>query len=455
MDRSNGFKITESKIKKEIYKFEINETIPINNNKINIKNNYRCNISKIEKFDTLVSEIISFELINLDGFFSLEEAIEFSLDFCNLFSLLLALPLSLEYIWLITRDKTKKNSLYFSTVTSEYPFKYSREAFINPKRIFDNNDWYKIFYNFFSGSYHQNFKDIWKKLPSLFSYKGIWIYEFLGYVSILESYCAKYTTKKGKKLNKSTYKELQNTLLTEIDNFSINLGDEYIEVMASFKNGIKGIRNTNLPTFTEKFNFIMNEIDPDIRKILNFTHSEFKILKEIRDTAAHALPIKTKYDYDITYEFQIRNKLLLLLIYLVHRDFGFSPVDFASSLKNTLNNYARGAEINKIHLDKFTGVPFFLVDKNSFNSALKTNRLHIGLEYNATKNTYSFSPLVTELSKEWITRKSHKKNRNLVDYIKENIKHSKNFKIEYLNKAYLEWKSKTVELHGTCVISYS
>lgn len=453
-DQSTYFQITDSEIRKELPKKMFDESVNTNKGRYQIKSNYCCNIKKIENRDFLVSEYITIKCIKSDGVIESKEAEELSHDIRQLFSLLLALPLSIEYVWFINKEGGDRKPFYFSTPKAGgKPFDHPYESLIHPTLIFSNGDWGKVFNNYFSHN-NNNFKKIWYRLPSLFSYDGVWDYELLGYVSVLDLYCSKYACKSGRKLTQKDYGELKKCLIAIIDDYSAKIGNDYDDVIESFKGGVKGIKNTDLPTFTEKFKFMMEGVNVDFRKVINFSPHEFKTIKKIRDSAAHGLPIKTRDDRNISFEFRIKDKLLILLMYLVHRDFGFSEIDFSKSIKRSLSKFVRNAEIDKTERDRLSGtVPFYSVDEDSFRSASDTNCFYVGLKYFRSDDIYKFSHSVTKESQGWIVD-INKKDRNLVDHIKAHIVDPGIVDIEFISQVYLVWGNKSIELSGACMVTY-
>jgi len=224
--------------------------------------------------------------------------------------------------------------------------------------------------------------------------------------------------------------------------------------MNSFRDGIDGIKNTNLPTFREKYDFMMQGVDADIRRVVNFTSEEFITIKKIRDSAAHGRPIKTRDGRDVSYEFRVKDKLLVLLMYLVYRDFGITPVEFALSLKSTLCKFVQNADIDKVERDKLVGsVPFWKVDEESFKEAKASKNMYVGIKHLKSNNTYKFSKSITHECQGWFAQREPK-NKNLIDHVKERMFDSNGIAIEFISQAYLVNGSETIELSGVCKVSY-
>lgn len=455
IDQETYFDISETEIKKDRPESSFNEKIEINGERYRIKSNYNCVIKKKDNRDFLVSETTTVSLVNSERAIELEEAENLAYRVKSFFSLLLAAPLSIESAWLLSEEGKKKKPFYFST-PGDNPAPYGKtiECLINPVRILKDIGWKSLFDNYFSPEKKERFENIWGRLPYLFSYPGTWDYKILGYVSILDSYCNEFSSKNGRRLEKAQYKRLKNDLVSVVDKYSVELGDDFKEVFDSFKVGISGIRNTNLPTFREKYDFMIEKIDKDIRQIIAFRPDEFSVIKKIRDSAAHGLPIETRDGRDISYEFGLKDKLLVLLFYLVYRDFGISAVEYAKSLKYTFSKFVRNSGIDGTKRDKLVGtVPFWNVDESSFNLAKDSKKIYVGVEFDSSVQQFKFSSSVTSECQAWLSHREPE-DRNLIDYVKKKLFKESDVDIEYVNQAYLICGEESIELSAVCKVSY-
>lgn len=455
-DQDTHFQITDSKITKDIPSKRFNEKVFIDGSEYEISSNYCCTIRNLKKKDFLVSEYTTVKIVRLNGDISIYEAEELAHDIRKIFSLLLALPLSIEHAWILEKDNGIRKPFYFIyTGSNSEPFEYAIESLVGPAELFKNNMWCRIFESYYSSPTKEQFKDIWSRLTALYSYRGIWEYQFLGYVSVLDAYSGRYVEKKREKLGTDDYASITKELLAVIDRYRVNIDGAYFNVLDSFKNGVESIKNTDMPTFKEKFNCVLSSMGEDIKDVINFTQDEFSVIKKIRDLAAHGQPFEPKNGRDVTFESRIKDKLLVLLMYLVYRDFGFSSVDFARALKSTFSEFVRNAEINSMKRDKLTGlVPFYEVNRDNFQEASKTRKFYIGLMYFKSKNIYRYSASVTdEIQNNWISN-INKVHRNLVDHIKEKIPSLGVLNIEFISQAYLVCGDDRLNISGICLVTY-
>jgi|GEM_PF-5979533 len=452
-DQRTYFEISKSEVRKERPIGQIDEIITINNKRYRIKSNYNCRIKNVEKRDFLVSESTTISVVSIDNPISAEKAEILSYEIRRFFALLLAVPLSIERAWLIDKEGKNRLPFYFVTTTArQKPFEFPKECLIRPIVVDQEIGWNNLFRNYVLN--RGIFENIWGRLISLFSYSDIFDYELLGYVSVLDSYCDAYSDKKGDKLEKSDFKDLKKDLISIIEQYSQKLDSKYKAVINGIKEGIDGIKNTNLPTFKKKYEFLIKGLEPEILGFIDFADEDFSAIKKIRDAAAHGLPIKTRDDRDISYEFKLRDKLAVLLLYLVYRDFGIPHIKFAESISNTFNKFVRNAGVKRAVLDKLIGtVPFWKVNEESFSAASKSKKFYSGIEYYRSKDTHLFSMSLTQKCHNWLSSREPKE-KKLVDYIRASLSDQSIVEVEFISKAYLEYDNETIELSGVCKISY-
>ena len=459
-DQFNDFEVTDSEIKKDKPTRRFCEKVLINGSEHEIFSEYNWEIKRLEKKDTYISEYTTIIITRLSGNIDVFEAEYLAQDIRKIFSLLLNSPLSIEYAWLLETDKIRKPFFFHYTGELKEPFESTNECFINPNMIFNSNAWERIFYNYFNKN-KKRFKKLWSRLPSLYSYNGFWEHRIMGYVTILEAYCDSHTEKKGNKLDKIDFAELKQQLFNAIDQYieDKKLDDiSYSRVVRSIKNGIELIRNTDLPTFKGKFNFLLSNIDQNIKDIIDFSSEEFKTIKDLRNKVAHGLPVLPKNNRDITYEMKITDKIRLLLTYLVYLDFGFSPLDFAKCLRRTFSRFVLNVEKNRMKLDRYIGdVPFYEMDEENYLLATQTRLPYLGIDYIKSKNLYKFSSETTDIlvnflheSSQGISQKIH-----ILDYVKDKLPRTVGLSREYLSQAYLTCREKYSDTYHVILVTYS
>lgn len=455
IDQKTHLRSDKHRIWKDFPEVFFDELIEINDESYRIRTIYNWHAQKRKDREFVISEFTTIQIFNLAKTISIDQAEKFAYDIIRLFSLLMAVPSSIESLWLIDQHGDHKQPFYFATAPKNTTsFQYARECLIQPDDITIDVGWKKLFDNYFSISKYQVFEKIWGRITPLFSYSGFWQYEFLGYVSILDAYCSKYAKKNGKKFKRENHTALKEDLLLIMDKHSDQLGEDYFDVINSFKEGIQSIKNTNLPTFKKKFDFMCDKIHSDIQKIINFSEDEFLTIKKIRDAAAHGLPIETVNGKNLTYEFKVKDKLLLLLLYLSYRDFGISPKQFAISMKNSLSKFIRNINIDSVTRDKLTGmVPFWEIDEDSFKKAKEASKSCVGIEFIKSSNAYRFSQTITDECQSWCSQRHPIESRNLIDFVRERRFSGKNVEIEYFSEAYLVHGQDKLHFSGLCKVT--
>lgn len=455
IDQKTHLKSDKHRIWKDFPEVFFDELIEINDESYRIKTIYNCQTQKRENREFVLSESTTIQFFNLSGLISIEQAEKNAYDIIRLFSLLMAVPSSIESLWLVDQHGNNKQPFYFATAPKNTKsFQYVRECLIQPDDITIDLGWKKLFDNYFSITKYPVFETIWGRITPLFSYSGFWEYEILGYVSILDAYCSGYVRKNGKKLTKSNYKAIKQDLLSVVNNYGERLDQNYIGVINSFKDGIQSIKNSNLPTFKQKFDFMHGEVHSDIQKIINFSKDEFLTIKKIRDAAAHGLPIETVNGKNLSYEFKVKDKLLLLLLYLSYRELGISPKQFAISMKNSLSKFIRNINIDSVTRDKLTEmVPFWEIDEDSFKKAKEASKTYIGIEFIKSSNTYRFSQAITDECQSWCSQRHPIEFRNLIDFVRERQFSGKNVEMEYVSEAYLVYGQHKLYFSGLCKVT--
>jgi hypothetical protein len=240
-----------------------------------------------------------------------------------------------------------------------------------------------------------------------------------------------------------------------IDEAQREIDSKFYETTESIKVAIKRIGNTNLATFKEKFKYLMLKIDDDVREMINFSEKDFQTIKEIRDLVVHGEPVKTRNGQDISFESEIKYKLQVFLLFLVYKDFGFSPTEYALCLKRTLCKYVKNSKISKFKRDKLAGVtPFCEVRKDNFLKASKSNKFNVAIKFYKDENIYRYSETVTkEIDVNWL-RCEQKIHRSMVDHVKAFIEDTDPIDVIYQNEAYLLCGEKYLKLSGVCLITY-
>ena len=447
--RKLEFEVSDDEDIKNLHDCKISEEVNINSRRYLIESNLCLETKRVEKQDCLITEYTTITVKSLNGFIKHEFAQEVAHKIRILFSLLLGFQLSFENIWLNT-DRAERIPFYFPCSGDKNdPFEHYLECTLLPQHLSNKKLWNPVLNNFFA---NKLFEQIWSRLPFMFSYKGAWEYELLGCISLLDACCSEFVDKSRKKLSKNKYKEIISDLLLVLDKHQVKLGCECSSILESFKATVSNIRNTNLPTFKEKFHALTETIEPEVLEMISLSEEQFDHVKSIRDKAAHGRTPRLFKEDDLNYEFIVRDKIKLLLTYLFYRDFGIDAVTFSSTLRETINKTVQNAYINKFARDKIIGgVPFYEVEKGDFDEVSNKNNGSLVIYHSTHKKTYSVNfELSQSIKNEWYDEKS-KEYRCVVDFIKSKI--DSYVSVEYVSRLYLICSDKNKEIYGACLIT--
>ncbi|KAB7691076.1 hypothetical protein GBN24_07830 [Plesiomonas shigelloides] len=452
IDQRTKFEISNEIIQKKIPEKAFSEIVVYDGVSYKVESNYSCYVSRESSRIHLCSEITSISMMNVMGSVSVSTAKELCYKLVSLFSLLLMSQLSILNVRLIDKSGKRSGELLFAAFSSEkVDLNSMRECLVQPDFIANSIGWKTLLTNYFLTENSHRFNQFWSRIPMFIKYTGTWEHEILGCVSVLDAYCSYYADKKSTKLPKRLYKDLIADLDNVIDKYSSASDLEQTSVLESIRKGVLSIRNSSLPTFKEKYEFLLGDIDEPIKKIINFSDCHFADVKRIRDGSAHCLEIKTLVKGNVTYEIAIKNKVLVLLCYLYLKDLGFDDLCFAKIISSTVANVVRESAINRAEADRLIGDALFIsVDESTFTLASERGNHFTCLAYSNKNNTYTFSHEMTECSKRFMLVRER---GNIVDYIKNNLFHEQSVMVEYHSKVYLENSGRTLCCYSVCVAS--
>ncbi|MEH6447069.1 MAG: hypothetical protein V7765_00265 [Oleispira sp.] len=454
-DTDTSYEITDTGFKKDLPDKSFDEVVNIDGCKYRISSNGCVDVENIKARDFLVSEYTTIKILKVNGTISEADAKKLANDMRKLFSLLLGYPLALEYVWLLVETTHIRRPLYFPAQGSDKdPFDNKIDCIISSSYLHSNDGWKKIFKNYYSNPTQGRFHKIWGVLPTLFDYNGIWEYELLGYISVLDAYTDKVSKKYRKKLDEDVYAQLISKLTGVIDIFHKEIGADYDEIISSFKNGVGGIKNTNLPTFREKFNSVFSGENKNILDILDFDNDDFSALLKIRNSAAHGNPVATKSDFDLNFECRLNSKLKSILFYLVYLDFGFTSMEFFEFISRTFNRTIKGAGVSEYKLDGILGCEdFYEFCDLDLLEVSKTNKINIAVEVDEESGIYKFNRQITDEIWKWMSS-IEKEHSNMEDHVQAFLNASGSNRVKYIARSYVFCGEKHIQINGMCLITF-
>lgn len=453
MHQYDRFELESDKIIKNKTTRHFSEEFIYKGNHFIIRSSDHTSVRSVSETESTVKELCELRINQIDGSLTIEIIESLAHEIRNLFSLLMWGPINIYQLHLVSNKKRMKlHSWKFARI--EETFKSPREYVISPDLMLDDKLWPKVFKNFFAGESRKRFDAFWKRIVGLLNYKGFWEYQILGYVSLFDAYSQSYRTKRNNRINRAVFEEMKDEIKSVIRRYKdlpTNTNSS-LPVFESIIAGVDKIRNTVSMDFSERFNNSMmnpNFIDNRINLMIGLTNNEMSILKEIRDLSAHGRPV-LRAGVDLTNELTLMNKLAVLLMYLIHKDFGFSDAQFASYACRSLNTYIRDAHLNEFHRDSIIGKvlsfnvsPEFLALAKQLKSnhlVLRRNGDDLKIDNEATKAVHV----------KWLLGK-HSELR-LDEFVKHHESLNEFEKVEYVSYLYLINGSVQEKIYSACII---
>ncbi len=283
-----------------------------------------------------------------------------ALELSVLLSLLIVYPISIASVQVTSNSKN--HFVYFPAPTkniSSNPFCITK-CFSLKTKI--ENRWQTIFEKYYSSSFR---KDFWARFVGMMRYEGFLEYKILGYVSFLDQYvnqCSKKTTALVKQVDVSLNPKFKKRLR----NASLSLNEYQQTELMGIVDEVFG-----RTTFQQKYHYAVDQIENDIRKIINISEKNFKEIKKVRDAIAHGDDPKLSDD-KVSQNHKISNKIALLLTFWAFKDLGLTDGDFKDCLSDNHNRILLRADINQMYLDRIKGqVKFFDVSKEQWENIRK------------------------------------------------------------------------------------
>jgi len=442
----NGFQIQSMEISKKTDFKDLEITV---NESLKAHINYYCTITKNKELQTVIDEGVLLKIAtSLE--LNLDEVTEKCHTICNLFSLLLGHPIDIDYIWI------RKNNIQYpvyitSPKTAETPIKSYRECLYPfPGFITERNIWPTIFQSAFTPGIDQNtrFTNLWSRIPSLVRYTTLWEHLLLGYVSILDKHTESFAKKQSRKLSRTAFSAIKQSLKETLAKKSKELKIENNIIIKVVEKYIDAIKNTETPTFNERITAFLESIDPRITEIIGLSKEDFRSLKNLRDQIAHGTPVTTLEKNNITHEITLKNKLSLLLHYCISMDFGLTTEDFINSLGMTTHPVIRGAKINRDKIYKFDSTTTKIKLSKADYIHLSQSKYSFPV-FNSAGSTHAIHKNASEITKEF---GRHDSCNHICDFLSDILNIEKS-RITYHSTIHITSEDNERTAHSCCIIS--
>ncbi|EGM70495.1 HEPN domain-containing protein [Shewanella sp. HN-41] len=386
--------------------------------------------------------------------FTLREVEKLTLEIRNLFSLLLGYSLSIKNLYVFSSSKRHdyKSIIFSSIIFEKIPFKNHHDTLCHYNNVSGWELWETIITNYFKV---KSFRTIWNRLVVSFSNSRteIWQYRILSVVVTLEMYCEQESKGKGHKLNRAKFNELRSQLNDTLQTFieSNEFSEDEKLVIDGIESVITNLKNTSHPTLQHKYDFLMSKTSNDIKEAISFSNSDFDVLKRLRNSVAHGLDYKTVIDGEITKEVQLKDRLLVLLMYFVFRELGFSDTQIAQNMSKTFNPFIHNADLNKRARDKLAGTASFI----TLHEEIDLNRFSfvdcLVIDHDAKSGQFTLNE---HLSYEIKHNKRNSGIADVRDFIRSKLLQNIDFEIEYVNTLYLSSGADEKCYYGAIVLTH-
>lgn len=405
----------------------------------------------------------------LNGEITFDDAKKLSFKILTFFSLIFGTDLSIKYISLGSDDNGGVYSPFYfiSRYFDNNIITYPAKTLITHPSYITMDDWSVMLNNFFSAQNMHEFEDIWTRFVSMYSYKGFWEYEVLGYASILDAYSQKLIDKEKKyKIPSPKMKKLKVDLISLIHEKAKLLDtdnqEECNEIIESLCCYVDGFKNTLNPTFKERYLYVLNLIDSDFLSVINFTDKDFVIIKKIRDEAAHGKPVKMHTEtgnglLNLSNVFVLLSKLVVLLSCLAFKKLGINEKSFAKLIAHSHNENIINASLDELKLDMFTEQARLVnVDVDTFSIAKKSFSFDFVVLENKETNDLIFND--SQLLGIMVDYKTINEGTFITDdfcyYVYNNYSLDAYYCVEFVSKVYCVFNDKNTSIHNVLWVTF-
>lgn len=392
--------------------------------------------------DYIIHEHVAFTFEKISRDFCIKDARSRASELAHLLSILVACPISIISVQVMGSGR-RPYSVYFGAIKRLENVKddFPDRCFAS-KRDLDGK-WQTIVGRYYESAYR---KVSWSRLAGMQRYEGFWDYKALGYVSLLDKYVSqasighvKPTFPAKKKLRRlsAAVKRAKYTLSNE----------QHDEVMNLVEKQFSGKRELH---FSEQFDYVVGQSDPDIIRVINISKKDFMFIKEVRDAIAHG-DATDFLGSDLTRVLSIIDKIALLMTYFAFMDFGLTADDFKKCLRGNFNRLNMNLGLDKVHLARITKTAvFYNVSKRELDrvAKLKDSKTCVCLE-RGPRGAITYSKKYTELSEQWFRAGFKKTGLETFD----DIFGVKKEQVISTGATYLEHGKQSLSLHHAYVIS--
>jgi hypothetical protein len=397
--------------------------------------------------DHVLHEHIEFIFEKSNGNFGLKDIQSKALELSCLLSILIAYPISIISVHVLA-DNGLRCPVYFPTFKKMdrnfFDSSFAIKCFMQSDAIGER--WQKIFENYYKSLYR---KVSWVRLAGMQRYEGFREYKALGYVSLLDRYVTdRLNGTKNPQITNPSSKKLSKLKAALADLSPPIVGGQLDEVINAVSRTFSDQREL---TFAQKYKLALADTDDDVKRIVNFSDKDFKLIKRIRDKIAHGDDPGLQ-DSDFSSISVIVSRIALLLTYWAFLDFSLTKSDFLHCLTTTHSRLRFDAQLDDMHLARVTNTAeFFKVSQTTFQTISTQRKLKVFACFvQDVEGDIEFSESYTKTYRDWQMKATNGRTHSF-----EEIFGVAKDVVRVVGRAYIESGTNQLELHSFFVFDGS
>ncbi|RXJ74797.1 hypothetical protein CS022_00815 [Veronia nyctiphanis] len=375
----------------------------------------------------------SIQIKSLDKNLKLTDAKNLAWKLKMFLSTLSASPLPLQSVSIVNKENGYQTSLYFfESVVSLNPIERSYLCFCTGGYLFREGLWDTVLKNYFA---KENFDQLWPNLYGIFTFEGSWQFDFMSHVILLDRYCSLIAEQTGFRLASWDTNELKEMLDEEVEKYSEGIYRDKRQCVNRIIKHVKAAKRE--PNFSQKYENAMKYVSSDIKKLIAFSEEDFDLMKTIRDQVSHGSEVKTKETSSISHELIRKDRLLVLLMYLVFDELGFTRQQFANCLSRCKQRFVQNARLEAKEIDRLTKNAEIMPLSAPINTKIYPSfRRNIVVLFDEKKQTYTIDEETSSLTQFPSVSFNRRGIDNVIDLATQNLEDQNYTSVEVIPNVY-------------------
>ncbi|MFD2180045.1 HEPN domain-containing protein [Veronia pacifica] len=401
-----------------------------------IENQHSCTIKNQDEKNFLVLERDSIQIKCLDKNLTLQDVKSLSWKMKVFLSILSASSLPLQSVHLINKDTGYQTSLYFfESIVSKTPIERSFHCFCTGGYLFREGLWEKVMTNYFA---KESFEQLWPNLYGIFTFEGSWQFDFMSHVILLDRYCSLIAENTGFRLASWDTNDLKAQLDEEVEKYAEGTYRDKRQCVNKIIKHVKAAKRE--PNFSQKYENAMKYVSSDVKKLIAFSEDDFDLMKTIRDQVSHGSQVKTKEPSSIRHEMIRKDRLLVLLLYLVFDELGFTRQQFASCLSRCKQRFVHNAHLDDKEIEKLTKNIEVLPISHAINTKIYPSfRRNIVVIFDPDNQTYAIDQEASDLTQTSSTVFNRRGSEHIIESVRKSLSEKGYSSFDIVQRAYLSF----------------